>query len=87
MTTADHADKWLRSNPGPISAPSPQLVLREALARCQQTTPEPLDLGEFIDHLWNRGIVPEQAGMHFHLKIPGVAREYTERRDTPTRIN
>lgn len=71
---AGSVEAWLRQLPGPMSSDSPQNVLRKAHERYSQSCPEPVEYGAFVDHLWNRGIQPEQAGTHFWLKIAGVIR-------------
>lgn len=81
-------EAWLRSQPGPMSSEvSPQRVLRDAHDLYVQTCPEPVELGEFIDHLWGRGLTVEAVGNRYWLKLPGVTKEFAMRRDTPTRID
>lgn len=80
-------EAWLRSMPGPMSSDSPQNVLRKAHERYSATCAEPVELGFFTDHLWSRGVVPEQVGALFYLKLPGKDRQWADkRRDSPTRI-
>ena len=68
-------ESWLRTNPGPMySEVSPQRVFQDAHKLYCATCPEPVEYGAFVDHLWGRGIQPEQAGTHFWLKIAGVIR-------------
>ena len=80
-------EAWLRSMPGPMSSDSPQNVLRKAHERYSQSCPEPVEYGEFVDHLWGRGVVPEQTGALFYLKLPGKNRDHLQIVNTPTRID
>ncbi len=80
-------ERWLRSQPGPMSSPvGPQRVLRDAYEFYIATTTAPVEFGLFIDHLWGRGLTVEQVGNRWWLKLPGAAKEFQSPVDSPTRI-
>lgn len=77
---------WLRTNPGPLhSEVSVRRVFQDAYTMYCATCSAPVDLGDFIDHLWGRGLTVEVVGSHYWLKLPGVAKGM-QVVDTPTRI-
>ncbi len=80
-------EDWLRLNPGPMySTVSAQRVLRDAYDLYILTTLDPTPFGEFIDHLWGRGLTVEQVGGRWWLKLPGQTHEHKQTVDSPTRI-
>ena len=81
-------EAFLRTNPGPIySEVSPQRVLQGAHKLYAATCAEPVIFGEFIDHLWGRGLTVEAVGTRYFLKLPGRTKEFAMRADSPTRIS
>ena len=79
-------EAWLRSNVGPISSEvSPQKVMQDAHDLYSATCDDPVEYGEFVDHLWNRGLTVESVGNRYWLKLPGRTKEFAFSGDTPTR--
>lgn len=81
-------ENFLRTMPGPMySEVSPRRVFEDAHRLYSATCSKPVEIGEFIDHLWGRGLTVEQVGARYWLKLPGRDRTWAERNtDTPTRI-
>ena len=80
-------EDFLRTNPGPMfSEVSPQRVFQDAHKMYAATCSEPVEYGEFVDHLFGRGLVVEQVGGRFWLKLPGVDKSHLQVVNTPNRI-
>ena len=85
---AGSVEAFLRTNPGPMySEVSPQRVFQDAHALYAATCPEPVEYGEFVDHLFGRGLKVEQVGNRYWLKLPGRNKFHLQIVDTPTRIS
>ena len=81
-------EAFLRTNPGPMfSDVSPQQVFKDAHRLYAATCSEPVEYGEFVDHLWGRGLTVEVVGTRYWLKLPGKNRKHLQIVDTPTRIS
>lgn len=80
-------EAFLRTNPGPMfSDVSPQRVFQDAHKLYSETCAEPVEYGEFVDHLWGRGLTVESVGNRYWLKLPGRNKSHLQIVDTPTRI-
>ena len=80
-------EAWLRQLPGPMfSEVSPQRVFQDAHKIYAATCSEPVGYGEFVDHLWGRGLVVEQVGGRYWLRLPGRNKSHLQIVNTPTRI-
>ena len=84
---AGNVEAFLRTNPGPMSSTvGPQQVFKDAHKLYAATCSEPVDLGEFTDHLWARGLTLEVVGNRYWLKLPGKNKAHLQIVDSPTRI-
>ena len=80
-------ESWLRQLPGPMySDVSPSQLFKDAHQLYAATCSAPVELGEFTDHLWRRGLTLEVVGNRYWLKLPGKNRKHLQIVDSPTRI-
>ena len=81
-------EDWLRTMPGPMySEISPRRVCEHAHTLYAATCSEPVELSDFIDAIWSRGLVCESVGNRYWLKLPGKTKAHLQVKDTPTRIS
>ena len=87
--SAGSIEAFLRTNPGPMySEVSPQKVLQDAHDLYSVTCAKPVEYGEFVDHLFGRGLTVEPVGTRYWLKLPGKDRAYAKLyENSPTRIS
>lgn len=68
---AGSIEAWLRTKPKAIYRDDPHKVLSAAHDLYGLTCSGPVSYGEFVDHLWARGIQPKQVGARFWLTFGG----------------
>lgn len=86
--SAGSVESWLRSMPGPIfSEVSPQRVFQDAHKLYEATCTEPIQFGDFVDHLWGRGLTVEAVGGRYWLRLPGKNKAHLQTVNPRARIS